>query len=137
MPVTSHLTDADKDVLGEALLKSVLAPADEDKPLEVHLTAPPADLRPGSPQRTSRALLTLGVELDGQLVMASLYEKRVDRVAVLPRRVGLRLHARGQGQRMDETWVKGAQGISTEERTGSATRSRNRLRSRSRCLPRI
>jgi hypothetical protein len=76
VPVTSHLTDSDKEVLGEALLKSVLAPADEEKPLEVHLTAPPADLRPGSPQRTSRALLTLGVELDGQLVMASLYEKR-------------------------------------------------------------
>ena len=42
VPVTSHLTDADKDVLGEALLKSVLAPADEAK---ASGSAPPRRLR--------------------------------------------------------------------------------------------
>jgi hypothetical protein len=61
--------------LGEALLGSILASDDEEAPLEVHLTSPPVNLRPASAQRTSRALLTLGIEIDGQLVMASLYEK--------------------------------------------------------------
>jgi hypothetical protein len=75
VPVASHLTGRDKEVLGEALLGSILASDDEEAPLEVHLTSPPVNLRPASAQRTSRSLLTLGIEIDGQLVMVSLYEK--------------------------------------------------------------
>ena len=109
MPVTSHLTDADKDVLGEALLKSVLAPADEEKPLEVHLTAPPADLRPGSPQRTSALCSHVGVGVLGRPARHGvLYEKRRCAQNDFHAESRLSLHARSAGKSMDETWFKSA-----------------------------